>query len=57
MCHRSLQELFHLVNKAVPEAQELIAVSAETLVQDALEVMFEKTLDAMQSGEEYHDRY
>jgi CBS domain-containing protein len=47
MSSRSLQELFHLVNQAVPEAQNLVTISADTIVQDALDIMFEKNLSQL----------
>lgn len=39
MKERSLKELFHLIKKVLPEAQELVTFSPETTVAEALEVM------------------
>ncbi|MEP6389007.1 MAG: CBS domain-containing protein [Halioglobus sp.] len=47
MSSRSLQDLFHLVNQAVPEAQNLVTVTADTLVQDALDIMFENNFSQL----------
>ncbi len=41
MKERSLRDLFHLVKQVLPEEQELITFSPETLVDEALKVMQE----------------
>jgi CBS domain-containing protein len=47
MSSRSLQDLFHLVSRAVPEAQNLVTVTADTIVQEALDIMFEKNFSQL----------
>lgn len=41
MKERSLRELFHLIKQVLPDGQEIIFVSPETTVGDALKMMQE----------------
>jgi hypothetical protein len=44
MEERSLRDLFHMVKKALPEIQELVTLSADTEIEEALRIMREANI-------------
>ncbi len=47
MKERTLRDLFHLINRVMPEEQELVSVSSETLVADALSIMSDRDFNQL----------